>query len=217
MLVPFLMSNDGIRIPTPADAHRRSWMLFVDGENLTIEGEKLAKSNGIHLLDGPNYWPNVFLWMPDIRPVSNLYEKAYLKLQPIGIRAYYYTSMTASEELIKQASIRLRDLDFHPELFWKEKGKRSKGVDLTLAKDLLSHAFSGNYDAAVLLAGDGDNVPLVKEVKRLGKVVYSVFFKSSMSPDLRLASDFTLYLDDLFLKSWTPQDNISSQQGVAST
>jgi uncharacterized LabA/DUF88 family protein len=192
-------------------------MLFVDGENLTIQGEKLAESKGIKLIDGPNYWPNVFLWMPNIRPVNNMYERAYLKLQPIGIRAYYYASMTGSAEQIKQASIRLRDLDFHPELFWKEKGKRSKGVDLTLAKDLLSHAFFGNFDVAVLLAGDGDYVPLVKEVKRLGKVVYSVFFNSSMSPDLRLASDFTLYMDDFFLESWAPPGQMSSQQGLAST
>ena len=103
--------------------------------------------------------------------------------------------------------MQLRDLGFHPELFWKEKGKRSKGVDLTLAKDLLSHAFWGNYDVAILLAGDGDYVPLVKEVKRMGKVVYSVFFqKPSMSPDLRLASDHTLYLDESFIQSWTSKE-----------
>ena len=29
---------------------------------------------------------------------------------------------------------------------------------------------------AVLVAGDGDYVPLITEVKRLGKVVYVVFF-----------------------------------------
>ena len=114
------------------------------------------------------------------------------------------SSMTGNEGQKKQASMQLRDLGFHPELFLKEKGKRSKGVDLTLAKDLLSHAFFGNYDVAVLLAGDGDYVPLVKEVKRMGKVVYSIFFqKPSMSSDLRLVSDHTLYLDDMFLKSWT--------------
>ena len=32
--------------------------------------------------------------------------------------------------------------------------------------------FEDHYDVAVLIAGDGDYVPLVEEVKSLGKVVY---------------------------------------------
>lgn len=175
-------------------------MLFVDGENLTIEGRKLADTRGIKINEGPSYLPNVYLWMPNVSPAANLYENAYLKLQPTGIRSYYYCSTTGNSEQVTQARTKLRDLGFHSEVFRKEKGRRSNGVDITLAKDLLSHAFFGNYDVAVLLAGDGDYVPLVNEVKRLGKVVYSVFFKSST--ELRLASDHTLYLDDFFIKSW---------------
>ena len=34
--------------------------------------------------------------------------------------------------------------------------RRSKGVDIILTKDMLSHAFPGNFDAALLVAGDGD-------------------------------------------------------------
>ena len=44
---------------------------------------------------------------------------------------------------------------------------RAKGVDIALTKDLLSHAFLDNYDAVVLVAGDGDYVPVVEELKRL--------------------------------------------------
>ena len=49
-----------------------------------------------------------------------------------------------------------------------------------------------NYDAAVLIAGDSDYVPLVEEVKRRGKVVYVGFFvgpKSGLSEELKLSSD----------------------------
>lgn len=118
-------------------------------------------------------------------------------------------------EQITQARTNLRDLGFHPEVFRKEKGRRSKGVDITLAKDTLSHAFFGNYDVTVLLAGDGDYVPLVSEVKRLGKVVYSVFFKTSMNTELRLASDHTLYLDDLFIESWAKEADKTSVSSTA--
>jgi len=48
---------------------------------------------------------------------------------------------------------------------------------------MLSHAFLNNYDVATLIAGDADYVPLVEEVKRLGKVVYVLFFVSNgLSP-----------------------------------
>ena len=87
--------------------------------------------------------------------------------------------------------------------FWKEKGRRSKGVDITLTKDMLGHGYHGNYDVAVLWAGDEDYVPLVNEVKRMGKAVYVVFFeRSCLDEELRLASDFCLDVEPMFLDSW---------------
>ena len=67
----------------------------------------------------------------------------------------------------------------------KVKGRPSKGVDIALTCDMLSHASHDNYDVAVLIAGDGDYVPLVDEVKRLGKLVHLVFFQSTgLNPKL---------------------------------
>jgi uncharacterized LabA/DUF88 family protein len=95
-------------------------------------------------------------------------------------------------------------MSFHPEVFKKPRTReRAKGVDIALTKDLLSHAYNDNYDATVLVAGDGDYVPLVNEVKRLGKLVYVVFFSATgLSPDLRLASDRFFELDNLFTMAW---------------
>jgi uncharacterized LabA/DUF88 family protein len=43
-----------------------------------------------------------------------------------------------------------------PHVFRREsKERKSKGVDITLTKDLLVNAFQDNYDVAVLIAGDG--------------------------------------------------------------
>ena len=36
--------------------------------------------------------------------------------------------------------------------------------------------FRGNHDGMILVAGDGDYVPLAEEVKRLGKLVMVQFF-----------------------------------------
>jgi uncharacterized LabA/DUF88 family protein len=66
-----------------------------------------------------------------------------------------------------------------------------------MAKDMLSHAFLDNYDLAVLVCGDGDLVPLVQGVKRLGKWVIVAFFDHCLNPKLRRAADefSQLYLD----------------------
>ena len=72
--------------------------------------------------------------------------------------------------------------------------------EIALTTDMLSHGYRTNYDVAVLFAGDGDYVPLVEEVKRLGKVVYIMFLQGSgVNNELRLASDTFLYIDEFFL------------------
>ena len=67
--------------------------------------------------------------------------------------------------------------------------KVGKGVDISLAKDLLSHAFLDNYDYAILYSGDGDYVPLVEEVKRIGKNVMVCFFDTDcLNKELKLST-----------------------------
>ena len=84
--------------------------------------------------------------------------------------------------------------------------EKAKGVDIALAKDFLSHAFLNNYDVALLFAGDGDYIPLVEEVKRLGKIVCVVFFSEfGLNPELRIAADYFLPIDDAFEYFWKVQ------------
>jgi uncharacterized LabA/DUF88 family protein len=123
-------------------------------------------------------------------------------LEPRALRAYYYTSQVADD--LTGSREELWALGFSPQVFKKVKGQeKSKGVDIALAKDLLSHAHGGNYEVAVLVAGDGDYVPLVEEVKRLGKLVYIQLFPScGLNPELRLAWDAFFDLEKSFLANW---------------
>jgi uncharacterized LabA/DUF88 family protein len=90
-----------------------------------------------------------------------------------AIRAYYYTSVTGDDVKIAEVKQALRYLHFDPQVFKKTfRQQKSKGVDITLTKDMLSHAYSDNYDGVVLVAGDGDYVPLIEEVKRRGENVF---------------------------------------------
>jgi uncharacterized LabA/DUF88 family protein len=92
--------------------------------------------------------------------------------------------------LLRNVREQLRRLGFDPNVFKKPKQtQKAKGVDIALTKDMLSHAFRGNYETAALVAGDGDYLPLVDEAKRLGKRVVVRFVQAYTSDELRLAAD----------------------------
>src|SRR5262245_6026602 len=167
----------------------RSWMAFVDGENLTLRGQEVAKRDKRNLHDSTEYERDVFLWFRIGTPPRHPdWTRLTTWLQPDAIRAHYYTSAVGDDDALAKIRERLREIGFDPHVFKRDpKRNRSKGVDIALTKDMLSHAFLNNYDAAVLVAGDGDYMPLVEEVKRLGKIVYVAFFTgdgAGLNPDL---------------------------------
>ena len=76
-----------------------------------------------------------------------------------------------------------------PFVFKKEKGRKSKQVDISLATDMLTHAFRKNYDMAILVAGDEDYIPLVKAVMSEGRKVVLWFVDNGLYPKLVNAVD----------------------------
>jgi uncharacterized LabA/DUF88 family protein len=200
------MVNSFIEIHKPVDPHLRPWMLFVDGENLTIRAQKLASDKAVNLQEGADYRKNVFVWFPGLKATPALTNTADspIKVQDHAMRAYYYTSLTGDETQVLSVKRALRSRGFHPEVFKKIRPQeKAKGVDIALAKDFLSHAFLNNYDVAVLVAGDGDYVPLITEVKRLGKIVYVAFFRDyGLSTELHLAADMFFEMEHFFLERW---------------
>ncbi|RJQ65861.1 MAG: NYN domain-containing protein [Desulfobacteraceae bacterium] len=72
---------------------------------------------------------------------------------------------------------------------------------------MLTHAHKGNYDIAILVAGDDDYVPLVKAVKDEGCRVVLWFFEKSqgLSRNLRLEADYFFDISWFLVK---PQDEL---------
>jgi hypothetical protein len=185
----------------PSDLHLRRWMMFVDGENFTIRAQKVADQNSTVLTEGDLHLKNVFVWLPGLPATADM-TKGHLGLQQNATRSFYYTSVAGDDVKLRDVKKKIRNLGFHPEVF-KKRGDKSKGVDITLSKDLLVHAFYNNYDVAVLVAGDGDYVPLVQEVKRLGKVVYLIFFEhEGLNEDLWMVADRYFEMKRFFLDRW---------------
>ena len=180
-------------------------MLFVDGENLTLRGQEYGAKRGVEPQPGSYFMKDVFVWLPDREPqrLQN-YLPWYLGNYPL-VRAYYYTSLVGDDDKLQSVRHQLRQLGFDPQVFKKTAGQKSKGVDITLTKDMLSHAFLNHYDAAVLIAGDADYVPLVDEIKRRGKNIYIAFFAGTglgLSPELRLRADGFHALEADFEATW---------------
>src|ERR1700733_5974109 len=127
------------------------WMQFVDGENLTISAQKLLWSSRFRLVEGPRFKQDCFFWPgAEVRLLGHPQDS-----EPRPIRSYFYTTCVGSEQILSDVSQALWSLGFEPHVFKKDKQTRkTKGVDIALTKDMLSHAFRGNYDVARLIAGD---------------------------------------------------------------
>jgi uncharacterized LabA/DUF88 family protein len=98
---------------------------------------------------------------------------------------------------LQEIEDKLKNLEIDsPRVFKKTKDRGSKQVDITLATDMLLHASHKHYDAAVLVAGDEDYVPLVEAVKREGARVYVWFVSSGISRALRMAADHYVDFDE---------------------
>jgi len=72
-----------------------------------------------------------------------------------------------------------------------------KGVDVSIAVDMLRLAHQDAYDTAILISADGDFATALEAVKDLGKHAEVAFFKNTFSYHLRNACDKKIYLDDL--------------------
>jgi hypothetical protein len=193
-------------------------MLFVDGENLTIRGQALAKSNNVPLAEGPYYRKDSFIWFPNNGPTRLLDKIGDVPAGTIPIRTYYFASATGADNEIRAMHDELWSLGLHPGVFKKErKQDKAKGVDISMATEMLTHAFTDNYDAAILFAGDGDYVPLVQQIKRLGKIVCVAFFGSEgLSRDLLVEADVFIPIDRIFLEVWFDWSLVPSSESESS-
>jgi len=213
------MALSTLTIRNPPDPHLKRWMSFVDGENFTIRGQRFAEQTGIALEEGAFFSRDVFLWLPNVPATKALTntQTSPTKVQEHALRAHYFTSVYGDELRIRAVRQALSDLGFDPYVFKKvRREQKAKGVDITLTTTMLAHAYRNNYDVALLLGADGDYVPLVEEVKRLGKVVYVGIFDgiAGVADELRLTADRVFAFDQFLPKIW---GDYLAQKGSSTT
>lgn len=184
----------------------RRAMCFIDGENIAIGYKRMLDSNpDLVSKDSVIYKEDVLAWNPiGIIPYSGQYEFDF-------IRSYYYTSTGSGQvEEIENALLdisifsgKYSHLYFHPVVFEKKnRNRKSKGVDIQIAIDILSHTYKNNLDFVFLFTGDADYIPIVEEVYSSGKRVIIGSFSDGFSPKLRNKADGVIHLDyEFFTKS----------------
>lgn len=184
-------------------------MMFVDGENLTCRAQKYFDSGPIKikLEEGKYFERNHFLWMPFLNQktwaTSDVASDDCVLKDTYALRSYYFTSVQGDEPKRKAVEQRLRDLRFTPFVYPRVKERGSKGVDIALTTEMLSHAYRGNYDIAVLVAADADYLPLIQEVKRQGKLVHLWFLdEPCVTQELKLAVDLFADMRKIFTDRW---------------
>ncbi|MFO0599229.1 MAG: NYN domain-containing protein [Myxococcaceae bacterium] len=184
-------------------AHLARWMMFVDGEGLAIRGRELLHELSKEPDTGKLFEPDIFLWTGAAPVPRQLFQPLYdAPLEEFAIRWHYYTALQGDDVRRNSVRDRLQALGFDAHVF-KKTARKSKGVDITLARDFLSHAYRDNFDAAVLVAGDADFVPLVEEVKRLGKQVFVLFFAAHGTGDeLKRHADTFFDFEPKFRDYW---------------
>lgn len=153
-------------------------MIFVGGTNFLV-----------HLCEGVSVKFSVAKPPEPAFRLARMYINYGIEKPPgTVIRHYWFGSYRGNDPAGDELRQFLRKHDFEPVLFQQIKG-REKGVDIALTMEMLVNAFNQNFDVGILVAGDEDYAPLVKEVNRYGPQVHGAFFEHGLSANLRIAFD----------------------------
>ena len=193
-------------------------MAFVDGENLTSRYQEMLKAGEESLDSALRRSPNApampveiiehtqdsFVWSHDLL-TEPLLEQMNL------IHVFYYTGVVGDEKVdqvrkkISEIPLSFNTADtlqqptqqIIPRVHNKaDSSCNSKVINMTI--DVMKAALTTSIDGILLLSGDSDFVPLVREVVRTSKQMYVGAFSRGLSEELRNEVDMFIDLDPLF-------------------
>lgn len=173
-------------------------MVFIDGENLVFRFQDMCKS-GRKPNSSIEHAPDVFVWHPHLRGEDR---------NPT--RVNYYTSAVGTDEKLNELRDKIGNMIVSgagygrrpcAHVFKKLKSSnKAKVVDINLTIDALRHVYADQVDTVFLFSGDGDFVPLVKEIMRNGKQVVIGALSSGLSPKMKRISNQFIDLDAWFFE-----------------
>jgi uncharacterized LabA/DUF88 family protein len=186
-------------------------MVFIDGENLVIRYQDMINKGKKQKLHTKHH-KDVYVWNDEMIPSEEIDLR----------RVTYYTSAVGSDDYITKLREEIHSFGyrfrgqpdtFHGETRYQEqygyvvpklykkpaKKQRSRQVDINITIDILSHATPRQVDRMILISGDGDFIPLIREVMRRGIQVHVYALSSGLNNDLKVVADKFKLLDSRLL------------------
>jgi uncharacterized LabA/DUF88 family protein len=182
---------------------------FVDGENLVLRYQDMLKV-GHAPKETVVHEPDSFVWSPDV----TLWTDMDL------VRVIYYTSVVGDSDRVAAVERRISGTQFRsransagvgysghaqiiPRVHKKAANSRkTKVVDVDITMDVMRMALQLPMEGIFLLTGDGDYLPLLREVTRsTSKQVYLGAFSSGLAEELRSSVEVFVDLDAMFFNA----------------
>jgi len=161
-------------------------MIFIDGSNLFHSCRdlkiKIKYEKFLPLLKQDKNVIRIFFYT-GIKPPGSK-EKAFIKM-------LQYLEMDVTTKLLKVRYVTCRACKKKSKIFTE------KGIDASLATDLLWYAFHNAYDMAIIVTGDADFIPPIERARSLGKRIELWAFKHTLGKELKGIVDKVFYIDDI--------------------
>jgi uncharacterized LabA/DUF88 family protein len=178
---------------------------FVDGENLVFRFQAMKAAGSSPRADVLHI-PDSFVWSPRVTAWTHMDL----------IRVSYYTSVVGDhprvaevERAIAATTFRCEAANFIGEAHLIPRvhkkaadSRKTKVIDIDLTMDVMRAALRMPVDGIYLLSGDGDYLPLLREITRTtSKQVHVGAFSSGLDAALRSCAENFVDFDDLFFES----------------
>jgi uncharacterized LabA/DUF88 family protein len=211
---------------TVAKAAKDRVICYIDGYNIYF-----GLREKIHVVDDRGRRPNLhwkrYLWLDVVKLAQSL-----LKPDQVLLRTKYFTSrIRGKPESEKRQSLFLEAISTLPniKIYFgtfqpdpKRCGKcneiayhpQEKKTDVNIATQILYDAIRNNFDTAILITGDSDQVPTIEMTRQVFKKrVIVVFPPKRISTDLHKAANAVYYLGEQKLKQSLLPDKVKLPSG----
>ena len=148
-------------------------LIYVDNSNLiAVGGELLGYNDSARGYLSCRY--------------GRLFDMLTFGETPARARLYGSSETNKSQAVVSEAALKA---GFEPRIFRRPYGGKEKGVDTALVTDLIADSFTvyAPGDELILVAGDGDYLPLVDHLKSRDIRLSVVFWDRGLSQGLRVS------------------------------
>lgn len=160
-------------------------------------------SDGNKPLKGVLHESDCFVWHPRI------FENYKVDIVRVG----YYTTVVGDDAKLNTIEQKISEAPYNfvtlteqswegtlvPHVFKKSmKEAKTKSVDINLTIDALRYAYGNSIDQVVLITGDGDYIPLLREVMAQGKMVQVMALSNGLNKYLKYNADDLTIIDGCF-------------------